>query len=392
MILLLIKVTLVFALALAALPLMAQASASLRHRICAIALVAGALMPLTLLWRPVLPVLQIPARFVASAAPVRTPAPFHWERTLGAIWVAGALLMIVRLLFGFRQVAAVRSRATALGNLSQTTVYEADVAVPVAVGLVCPAILLPRSASEWPEEQRMAALRHEAAHIARYDLWTNLLAHLTCAAYWFHPLAWVLARSLREEQEAACDDAALLAGSTPVSYAEALLAAAKHARRTDLIGCHMTTRTTLRNRIARLVNDSLPRTASPSARRRTALASAAAVLCVGLLNAGPQTPETVVGSKIYKMGNGVSAPRLLGKVEPEYTQEAKDAHIEGKVLLSVVIYPDGKAHDINVVEGLPSGLSEKAVEAVQQWRFQPGTLEGQDVAVRASIEINFKMK
>ena len=61
------------------------------------------------------------------------------------------------------------------------------------------------------------------------------------------------------------------------------------------------------------------------------------------------------------------------------------------MLLSVVIGTDGLAHDINVVSGIDSGLDLNAVAAVQKWQFQPGTKDGEPVAVRAQIEVNFRL-
>jgi len=95
---------------------------------------------------------------------------------------------------------------------------------------------------------------------------------------------------------------------------------------------------------------------------------------------------------VFKVGGGVTAPHLNQRSDPEYTKEASDARVEGTVLLSVVVGTDGLAHSINVVKALGSGLDEKAVEAVQKWRFDPGRKDGEAVNVRAQIEVNFRLK
>jgi TonB family protein len=87
-----------------------------------------------------------------------------------------------------------------------------------------------------------------------------------------------------------------------------------------------------------------------------------------------------------------SAPRVIERADPGYTDEAQAAKVEGSVLLSITIGTDGMAHDINVVKKLGSGLDEKAVEAVQKWKFQPGMKDGLAVNTRAQIEVNFKLK
>ena len=93
----------------------------------------------------------------------------------------------------------------------------------------------------------------------------------------------------------------------------------------------------------------------------------------------------------YRVGNGVSAPTVAEKSDPGYTEEAKANKIEGSVILSVTVGADGKARNIQVVRSLDPGLDQKAVEAVGQWVFKPGTKDGMPVSVRAQIQLNFKL-
>jgi len=93
----------------------------------------------------------------------------------------------------------------------------------------------------------------------------------------------------------------------------------------------------------------------------------------------------------FRVGGGVSAPVVVSKKDPEYTEVARAAKYQGTVLLGVEIGPDGLARNIRVIRSLGLGLDEKAVEAVQQWRFRPGQKDGQPVTVAASIEVNFKL-
>lgn len=96
--------------------------------------------------------------------------------------------------------------------------------------------------------------------------------------------------------------------------------------------------------------------------------------------------------RIYRVGeDGVTAPRVLHKVEPAYTDEARDAKIEGVVGLSVEIDAEGLAQNIQVERSLDDGLDQSAVAAVGQWRFQPGEKNGKPVRVAARIEINFRL-
>jgi len=103
--------------------------------------------------------------------------------------------------------------------------------------------------------------------------------------------------------------------------------------------------------------------------------------------ATPQNPDE---SDVMHVGNGVMAPELVSKVEPQYTEQARAAKYGGSVLLSIVIGTDGRATDFKVIKSLGMGLDENAIEAVQQWHFRPGMKAGIPVKVQAQIEVNFR--
>jgi len=98
-----------------------------------------------------------------------------------------------------------------------------------------------------------------------------------------------------------------------------------------------------------------------------------------------------IGGGVYRVGGGVSQPALIYKVDPEYSEEARKAKYSGTVMLSVIVDAEGKARDIHVVKSLGMGLDEKAIEAVEKWKFKPGMKGGQAVNVRATIEVNFRL-
>jgi len=97
------------------------------------------------------------------------------------------------------------------------------------------------------------------------------------------------------------------------------------------------------------------------------------------------------GGGVYRIGGGVSQPTLLFKVEPEYSEEARKAKYQGTVVLYVEVDPTGKARNLRVVRSLGLGLDEKAIEAVNKWKFKPGLKDGKPVTVAATIEVNFRL-
>jgi protein TonB len=88
---------------------------------------------------------------------------------------------------------------------------------------------------------------------------------------------------------------------------------------------------------------------------------------------------------------GVTAPQLIDQVEPQYSEEARKAKVSGVVILDLIVDPAGHSRDIRVVHGTGLGLDEKAIDAVRQWRFKPGTKNGKPVPVHARVEVNFRL-
>ena len=90
---------------------------------------------------------------------------------------------------------------------------------------------------------------------------------------------------------------------------------------------------------------------------------------------------------IYHVGEGVSLPKATFSPTPEYTTQAAKKKIEGTVLLSLIVLPDGTPRNVAVSKGLGYGLDEQAVKAVSTWRFQPAVRQSDGEAVPISITI-----
>jgi len=95
----------------------------------------------------------------------------------------------------------------------------------------------------------------------------------------------------------------------------------------------------------------------------------------------------------YRPGNGVSLPRVLQQAKPHYTSEAMRAGVQGTVLLECVVSTDGTVSNARVLHSLDStlGLDDEAIKAAKQWRFAPGTRNGEPVPVLVSIELTFTL-
>ena len=153
------------------------------------------------------------------------------------LWAAGTAL-----LFGWTMRAHLRARglvrrarelddpeltellAAAPGGRRVRLLESAEIDVPLATGLLRPALIVPAGFDEWSPERRRVVLLHELAHVQRGDCLAQLFGRLAVAAWWFHPLAWLALARLRREAEQAADDRVIEAGARPSEYAAHLLA------------------------------------------------------------------------------------------------------------------------------------------------------------------------
>jgi TonB family protein len=89
--------------------------------------------------------------------------------------------------------------------------------------------------------------------------------------------------------------------------------------------------------------------------------------------------------------NRFKPPVVIVQHEPEYSQDARKAKLQGSVLLKIVVSASGQVTDIQVLRPLGMGLDDRAIEAVRQWKFRPATLDGKPVAATATVDVSFRL-
>ena len=88
----------------------------------------------------------------------------------------------------------------------------------------------------------------------------------------------------------------------------------------------------------------------------------------------------------------IQRPAVLSSPKPDYTKEAREAKVEGIVLLSITVKKDGTVGNVELLQGLGYGLDEAAIYTVMSdWRFSPATLDGEPVDQPATVGISFKL-
>jgi protein TonB len=95
---------------------------------------------------------------------------------------------------------------------------------------------------------------------------------------------------------------------------------------------------------------------------------------------------------VYEAGTGVTLPKVTKTVKPYYDAGSMKDRVEGEVVLTCVVSKAGVPTGIEVTRSLDERLDAQAIHALEQWRFEPGQKNGEAVAVRIAVEMNFTLK
>ncbi|MEN8165097.1 MAG: TonB family protein, partial [Acidobacteriota bacterium] len=118
------------------------------------------------------------------------------------------------------------------------------------------------------------------------------------------------------------------------------------------------------------------------------------VISVGKEIAPPKLEGEFEGRPLYRYveEGKITEPKRSDGPNPRYPEEARSEGINGVVVMEAVISEDGSVREVEVLRSNATALSEAAVEAVDQWTFEPATLEGIPVAVRYILTVKFKLQ
>ncbi|CAN5401005.1 hypothetical protein BH10ACI4_BH10ACI4_12500 [soil metagenome] len=276
---------------------------------------------------------------------------------------------------------------------------------PVAVGVRRGVMLVPPGfIAEVEAFDLEAVLAHELAHIQRRDFAKNLLYELVALPVMFHPVVWLTRARVAESREMICDAMAADAVAGRERYARSLLRLATRLasgtpdRTLHAIGIFDA------NLFERRVMKLTTKKTEVRGVRRLAVAAACVVVGVGTCASALALRMEVaapgaqrVNSKANTSGDApvhvsgaVMAGNVLTRVPPVYPKAAKEAKIQGAVVLKGVIGKEGLVEQLNVVSG-PSELVNSAIEAVKQWTYRPYLLNGNPVDVETTVTVTYSI-
>jgi beta-lactamase regulating signal transducer with metallopeptidase domain len=242
-------------------------------------------------------------------------------------WAGGTVAILLWTVFGRLGLAVLTRRgrlvvsgpwrsiidetSARLGVTRRIAIYESEkVGAPMTWGIRRPVLIVPAESESWSDALRRSVAAHEVAHVARSDYFTQLLSMVTCAVYWFHPLAWFASRRMRQVAERACDDQVLALGATGEEYAAHLIGVARVSRQLRLTGAvaiGMARPSTLEGRVVAVLDPARVRSA-PTAAAKRLIAVAASVALIMASTVTPVAASNAVLSPVVVSDSGATAP------------------------------------------------------------------------------------
>jgi beta-lactamase regulating signal transducer with metallopeptidase domain/Tfp pilus assembly protein PilF len=375
---LLLKATLIVAVALAMYYALRRASAATRHLSLTMAMLGLVLLPFMALGLPVWQLEVLPPNAPALAPSAETApdllddeglaagasatpppkstgkldtsqagagtggmAPLGLAGWLVVAWFIGSALVLAKLIVGLlrmRWVVRHAERVTDsellrhLDSCIETLNLRArpllassgSVGVPIIWGWLRPIMVVPREFIDWPTDRVRAVMFHELGHLKRIDWPILLLGRVAAALYWFHPLVWFLERRVKQECERACDDIVVAYGTKPSDYASHLLSIARRASETPACvkaALAVVRRSQMSNRLRSILDPLLSRN-TPS---RTAVTALGTVLLLLLLPlASVQLAERAYADEPKEDADVLLAQNKQKKMQAEHEAEASE--------------------------------------------------------------------
>jgi TonB family protein len=252
-------------------------------------------------------------------------------------------------------------------------------------------ILVPARLEDLTSAARRAVICHELLHVARRD-WIWLLGdEAVRTLFWFHPaMRWALRRvELCREQYV--DELVVRHTDARREYMEALMTLSEPP--VEPVACvAFVPRRSLHARLSRLANVRMmsPVRLVASIAALLFVVAAASIAAVSAMPIRPGAAQS--DEKVHTATDGIQMPVPIREVRPQYRGDAMARGIVGTVTLECVVTDAGLPSRIRVTAPLDKDLDAAAIEALEQWRFKPGTKDGKAVAVRVAVQFAFTLK
>ncbi len=315
----------------------------------------------------------------------------------GIFWGFGLIILSLRFSAGLYSILTLKKESTKVRNsrilrilneakqsflkLNKIRVYSSSkIPYPMAVGIFKPFILIPKHLmTKLPDNQIQGIFLHELSHIYHQDHIIGLLQRLVKIINWWNPFSYALCRIHTRAREEISDNHVLLSQNSK-DYAECLINLAdktpyfkQAAASTGMGSSHIP----LKDRIKHILSKERTMETSMKKRDFVIITLAALIILTG-----------VTGTR-FIFSSDIKSPKIIKKVEPIYPQEAKQAGIEGTVVIAAQTDSEGNVNQIKILKSSHDLLNKAAVEALIQWKCEPMIIDGAPYGVEFTAEFRF---
>ena len=310
------------------------------------------------------------------------------------------------------QVSKLRDRL----GLEVPFLVSERLSAPLTYGWLRPAVILPESFRSLSADQQEGVAGHELLHVQRRDWPKTLLEELLRAILWFHPGVWLILPRISLSREQVVDaDTVRLTGKRR-QYLEALWRVICTSRQSiTAVAVPFLGRRDLVDRVVWLQKEiSMSKTRIALTVIAFALVvPAVAVFGASVVNTDTRSDPALSGPSSHaerenqkpeksedklrttsadSICREITRPVVTEKINPKYPESARKEKVMGVVVVETVITEEGIVDDIRVLESSDERLSSAAVEAIDQWRFEPALCDGAPVGVYYNLTVKFHLE
>jgi TonB family protein len=281
--------------------------------------------------------------------------------------------------YGYLQRLIQHGRQLDIPSVKLNVLVHPDIESPMLAGFITPSILVPTSFTLLDESQQQAIIQHEVYHYQRGDLWANALAYGLTVLFWFNPLMWLSYRRFRQDQELSCDAQVTVSmkAQAKIAYSRTLLAYSQHAP-LSMLHTHYGDKTILKERILQMKKQ----------HGKSTLALIGMTLAIGV-SAFMFNQQVFAGNNLNVENKTDSMAMPVIRIEPSYPIDAAKEGLNGYVQMSFDISPNGSVNNVRVTKSSPKQVFDaSAVEALEQWKYQPSATGFKDLQVQLDYVIH----
>lgn len=294
-----------------------------------------------------------------------------WETAIGGLWALVALGRLGWLGRGLYRLSSITrgARPIAIDGSPTLRVRETSAIRSPASSFIGRVILVPPTFHALPATWREAAIAHETIHLTSGHGVLLLIEEAVLSLFWFHPGVFRLVRRVRDSREEMVDACTIASVGNPRDYRDMLIGL---AARMTIPAPAVSGTSSLSARIESLItleehpmlSTSKPRLLMTGLAMLSAAGFASAAAPIGRSSEGIATDGAQAAAKPVR--------QALSKVNPVYPAALKEKKISGVVVLTVVVDEDGRVTEVSARPADNPEFATAAMDAVRQWRFEPG--------------------